>query len=368
MQPSFLLRPSHAFRWSRCAASVHFEANVPTEPDSDAAREGTAAAWVADCVLKGDADSAVDLLGREHKNGWLVTSDMVEHVQDYIDFVRSLGGITTTEQFVRLNDFIAGTLDASTALSTSGVLHVNDLKYGYRIVDVFECDQLIIYGAAEMLRLMAPPYSNGWQPSKIILGIYQPRAFHPDGIYRTWELTPETLWQHANRLVEAGLKVFAPNPVATPGPQCRDCRAIGSCVAAQQTLYAAFQYIENIRQAHMGATDIGKELRFLNSIETILDARKAAIESEAETRLRKGEHIPGWGIKPRYGHRKFKYDPATIKALTGIDPTVTSCCTPAELERRGANVELVSALSDTPTVGYKLQPVTDKDIRKAFNK
>jgi hypothetical protein len=360
------LRPSHAYRWSNCAAAPTFEEKIPVEPDSDAAREGTAAAWVADCVLKGDAASAADLLGREHKNGWLVGPDMVEHVQGYIDHVRSRGGMTTSETFVRLNDFIAGTLDASTALSSTGYLYVTDLKYGFDIVDVFENVQLIIYGAAEMLRLMqAHP---GWRPVKIELGIYQPRAFHPDGIYRTFTLTPEELWQRAQDLIERGARALIPNPVAMPGKHCRHCRAIGSCVAVAHTIYRSFQVVEDVRQKHLTGPELARELDFLDLMKVIFDARRKAIEAEGETRVRSGEYVPGWSIMPVYGHRKWTADVGKIHALTGINPIEQSTMTPAALERAGAGVEIVKKLAETPVVRHRLDRVTQRDIDRAFRK
>lgn len=354
-----MLRPSQAHRWSRCAASVPFEAAIMPEPDSDAAREGTAAAWVADCVLKGDAGSAEDMLGREHKNGWLVTPDMVQHVQGYIDFIRSLGGMTTTETFVRINEFIAGTLDASTAISSIGSLFVTDLKYGFRIVDVFENVQLILYGFGECIRLNIIPL-------KIILGIYQPRAFHPDGIYRTFELTYPQLYQFATDIIAAGYRALQPNPLATPGTQCRDCRAINSCVAVTHSLYAAYQFVADVRQQHLNGVELGKELDFLRRLEPIFKARLAALQSEGEARIRTGEHIPNWGVKPTYGHRKFTVSAEHVKMLTGIDPTAQAMVTPAELERRGANPVTLGLITETPVVGHKLQPFTQRDFDKAF--
>ena len=86
-----LLRPSAAHRWWRCSASIS-ATRLPDalpEEDQDAAREGTCAAWVAECVINGDASSAADMLGRSHENGWEVDDDMVRHVQEYM-FLRAV--------------------------------------------------------------------------------------------------------------------------------------------------------------------------------------------------------------------------------------------------------------------------------------
>lgn len=354
------LRPSNAWRWSNCAAAPIFESRVPPQPDSDAAREGTAAAWVAECVLKGDAHSAEDMNGETHANGWLVTPEMVYYVQGYIDLIKSRGGVTTAEQFVRLTDFIAGTLDSSTSLS-GATLFVDDLKYGFRIVEIFENPQLIIYGAAELMRLGNPASITSVQ-----LGIYQPRAFHPDGIYRTWRLTVDQLFDQARRLIEAGTRCQDPQPVATPGRHCFECAAATSCAALAHTLYSGFHIVSNPHQRKMNGAEIAAELDFLALLAKMLDARKTAVESEGETRIRSGEHIPGYHVEERKGDRRFAWSPSAIEAFTGVKAVKEVPITPAALEREGVPPDLVNALAVRPTIGYKLKRLPANAFRKAF--
>lgn len=358
------LRPSHSYRWSNCAAAPTFEAGSPIEPDSDAAREGTCAAALADACLRGNFD-AINMLGTTHANGWLITSDMCQHVQSYVALIRSRGGITTTEQFVRLNEFIAGTLDASTALDSVGVLHVTDLKYGFRIVEVFELPQLIIYGAAECLR----QWKLGVRIDTVSLEIYQPRAFHPDGILRAWVIPVTELFIYANDLIFKGEQCQKSQPIATPGRHCRDCRATTSCVAFIHSIYTAVERIESWRQKHRTADELAKDLNVLEYAESLIKTARASLETEAISRMGKGEHIAGWHVKERYGNRRFRYDPAVIQGLTGVSAfEKPKAVTPAELERRGANVDVVALLTDTPSIGRSLQSMPENYIRKAFEK
>lgn len=350
-------RPSSSYMWSRCAAQPLFSSRSPKQPESDAAREGTCAAWVADCVLKGDAGSAADMTGETHANGWLVTPDMVEQVQGYVDLVKGRGGVTTAEQFVRLSEHIAGTFDSSTS-STTGTLHVDDLKYGMKIVEAWENTQVIIYGAAELLRLNDPFITH------VTLGIYQPRAFHPEGIYRTWTLTVAELMEHAERLIQASLRCQDPQPIATPGSHCEYCDAATSCTALAHSNYAAYSVIEARTQRHMTAEELARELEFLTLAEDMLKARKSATEAEAEERM-KTEHIPGWHMKDRKGHRKFTVDPDVVQMLTGVNPYKQVVMTPAEFEKEAPGlVKAVEHLARAPVIGRKLARVP----RNYFNK
>lgn len=359
------LRPSSSYRWTRCAASPTFEGRSAEQAPSDAAREGTCAAWVADSVLKSVWVTAADMVGLTHENGWLVTPDMAHHVQKYIDLIRSFGGSVAAEQFVRLTDFIAGTFDTSVVGSmTSNVLRIIDLKYGVKIVEVFNNTQVIIYAGAELIRLGHPA-----SITHVELGIYQPRAFHPDGIYRTWTLTVADLWRHVEWIVDRGNACQVPNPVATPGPQCDYCRATTSCAALAMSNYRNYSIIEDDRQRHMTTEELTAELNFLDDAARILKARKSAVETEATERMKLGEHVSSWVLENGKGNRKFDVDPLVVLALTGVNPYgEPTTVTPAELERRGANPDVVECLTSRPNTGFKLKRMSENYIEKAFSK
>lgn len=356
------LRPSASYRWTRCPASPSFEERTTPEPDSDAAREGTCAAWVADCVLKDIAPSTKEMVGLTHPNGWLVTPDMAFHIQRYVDLIRSYGGSVSAEQFVRLTDFIAGTLDTSIAAEAeASILRVKDLKYGMQIVEVFENPQLLIYAGAELMRLGHPPHVT-----EVEVAIYQPRAFHPEGIHRVWKMTTAELWERLRWIVERGNECQKPNPIATPGPQCDHCKARSSCAALAFSNYRNFQIVEDHRQRHMTAEELTAELDFLDDASRLLKARKSAVEAEALQRM-KTEHITGWTVESGKGNRVFKYDPETVRVMTGFDPSKVVTVTPAELERMGASPDAVNALSRRPDTGFKLKRMTKNYLAKVFS-
>lgn len=355
------LRPSSSYRWTRCAASASFEADQPEEPPSDEAREGTAAAWVADCVLRGDAFEAADLIGRTHTNGHLVTLDMAFHVQKYIDAIRALGGSVSPEQFVRLNEFIAGTLDSSIVFWASPLLRVKDLKFGFEIVEPYLNTQLLIYTGAELIRLGFPAHIT-----HVEMSIFQPRAHHPDGIDRKWTITVAELWQHIAWIIERGTACQQPNPIATPGPHCDYCRAAASCVALGHSVYKTFAALQDTRQKRMNAAELALELTFLDLAKKLIEARRGAIVAEGEARIKQGENVPGWTMKPTYGHRQFTIEPSVIHVLTGVDPVKKITMSPAELEREGVNPDIVNKFARAPIVAHKLKPVTARDVAKAF--
>lgn len=356
------LRPSQAHRWAHCAAFPSWESGMPPQVPGDAAREGTCAAWVAECVLLGDATDCNDMIGKTHKNGWLVTEDMAANVQSFVDIIQKRGGEIRSEHQVTFCDNphirIVGTLDTSNHVITDkGLLYVDDLKYGYRIVEVRENPQLIIYAAALLMHLPANTVNL------VQLSIYQPRAFHHDGPYRKWVVSPEELMEHAQKLVNAAWQCYQPDPVATPGKWCQDCPLAARCSALAHTTYAMIDTITGRKQREMTPEELSKELIFFEDAEAIFKARTKAIKAEAEARVRQTA-IPGWRMANQIGHRKFTVEGPMIQLLTGINPYEQKLVTPTELERRGASRVVLDKITMKPNIGHKL---VRSDTAEIFN-
>jgi len=357
------LRPSSSHRWTKCFAYPRFIYTLPPQLSGDAAREGTCAAWLAERVIKGEVQKCSDLLGESHENGWLIENDMVSYIQDYVDHIVSRGGKIDVERKVRLNEMIAGTPDAYAVLQDD-VLYGDDLKFGFEIVDPFMNTQLIIYMGAIIRQFMK--YERNIR--KVVLGIYQPRPYHPDGVYRTWEITPEELMMHVREIEECGHACQMPNSLATPGPHCNHCEAAASCVALTHSVYKAFATIDDERQGHLTPLELSRELDFISRAEKLITSRKKALETEAIARMKSSQDIPTYGFEERYGNRVFTKPADIIKAVTGRDPASGKLCTPAELIRRGANKNTVYNMSQTPRIAPKLKKLSVDHYSKLFEK
>lgn len=359
---NFRLPPSSSHRWSNCALTMQASQAYPEPPEGDEAREGTCAAWVAQMVLTGQAADCAALVGTTHENGWLVSKDMAADVQGYVATILKRGGTTSCEKFVTLSTdpLIAGTLDLSATVANIPTLYVDDLKYGRKIVEVRNNTQLIIYAGA-ILKKYAPGTFNLVQ-----LGIYQPRAFHRDGVYRKWVVSVSDLERMVGWIIESGRRAYQPNPTATPGEWCEYCPVATRCEALAHTNYARISLVHSQAHRDMTALELSRELAFLEQADATLKARKKAVEAEAEQRARK-ENIPGYRLESGKGKRRFNVPAEVIRMLTGKDPyEPQELCTPAELIRRGASKDVVHKLSIVPSTGMKLVKFDADDIAAAF--
>lgn len=360
----FILRCSGAGRWARCAFSAHLERhpNALPDTDEDAAAEGTCAAWVAETVINGDATCVDDLVGRVHKNGVEVDADMARHLDGYIRMAQGrhsaraevYGELPVTDQVK-----IAGTSDLW-SWSSPVDFHIDDLKYGYGIIEPTTL-QLTAY--------MALAYAAGVRAPIWHLGIYQPRAVHSAGIYRTRVLTLADVETEVAALVQTAHQIATGLAAgAQPGSHCGHCQGAHMCEALTHSVYSMWQPVTSRAIHEPTDQQLADELDMIDRMSDLIKARKAAVEAEAQQRMNTGRLVPGWAMMPTKGKRKFRFPGEVVQALTGIDPFDKVLCTPAELERRGAPKAVADALSTTPTVGYKLARYDSRVIDALFRK
>lgn len=351
------LNAHNADRWMTCRKSAHLDRERADEM-SDSAKEGICAAWVAETIIEGDATCAEDLVGKVHLD-WEVTPDMARHIDPYVEMILSRkdprAEIERTVESTVIR--MSSRLDAESWLD-DGTLCIDDLKYGFRVVEPTTWQLAVELAMRYFLDLPVP--------DKIQLGIYQPRAVHHLGIYRTTTLTRDQAIANASLINNRAVEIAEGDDTATPGPHCAGCAGAAECDALTQSVYAMWAPVE--KRTHTVPTNqqLADELEMLDAMGKMMKARRAAVEAEVEGRMRQQQVVPGWAKMPIQGKRMFTVDADTIRTMTGIDPTDRELVTPAELERRGAKKSIVDMITKKPNVGHKLTRVDERAIAKMF--
>lgn len=365
-----MLTLSTSHLWTKCALSASLSRGTgtgdgPFVPDvdqeaSEAKREGIAADWVANGVLRGDASAAGDYLGETAPNGWVVTPDMVAHVQGYIDYCQSRGKVVQAQVPVNIPQlYIRGIVD-SQIVADSSTLEIIDLKYGYRIVEALWNPQLL--GGA--IGLFDPEKHDS-----VRLTIYQPRPAHPDGKARSWEMDEQELTTAYQWLAGKASAALSPGAKGTPGgAYCRDCDGRGRCEALTTASYAAFDWVRGSAMTAMDARQLGDEMTFLDEALELIKARHGGVKAEVEGRMKRGEYIPGHAWDVRLGDREFDVPLEVVEEKTGIKPYKLVPMSPAELERAGADPDEVSELTTRRFAGRKLVRMTPTFFARMFPK
>jgi hypothetical protein len=343
------LGASKAERWMNCPGSIRLSRDMP-DSKSSFAQEGTAAhSLAARALLKGlDADVWLDT----EIEGVLVTDEMCDAVQVYLDHVRerrvelaALGGTTQdimVEQRFDLSPLnppgeMFGTADCVLVGGNGIFIECDDYKHGVGVVvDAEENEQLMYYclGALVELRGRITVKPEGFRVT-----IVQPRAFHPDGIIRSYEFGYDELLAFKKRLFAAAIETGKPDAPLAVGSWCRFCPALPVCPAqeahAVELAQAEFSALPAELPPPPERLSEEQILTVLNKGSIVIDWIRE-VYGYAQTLLEAGEPVPGWKLVPRRATRKWK-DPvkATVWCEEHVDepyqdPKLKS---PAQIEK-----------------------------------
>jgi hypothetical protein len=283
---------------------------------------------------------------------FVITEEMASAVDDYlftIDSIDRYGYIETRIEHSSVPGF-GGTVDYFTE-STDRV-HVADFKYGAGVpVDVVENEQLACYG------LLAIDKFRGGEISDVTLTIVQPRAEHPDGPIRSWVASKEYLESLLERIYYVATHKGERALVA--GKHCRWCPGKADCKELYQLTVtsAKDEFAEPGMTPELAASIMSKA----DSIRSYLDA----VEKWAHGQLDKGVNVPGYKLVNSFGHRRFRYDEATIlrklrrKGLGKKQVYKSVMLSPTQLEKVVAK-DVLAPLVERPHLGTTVVPETDK--------
>ena len=331
-------------RWVPCPASPALEAPFPDAKSPEAA-EGTAAHWVAAQVLS-NYHTLDELTDRAAPNGMIVTGEMVEHLQLYLDIVPS--GVVV-ERLIPSG--VAGVEDGTPdALRVDGRHgHIWDLKYGWSIVEARGNWQLACYAVALYAK-------HGWELDSVTCHIVQPRPYHVDGRVRSWKITRDEATALRDTLLQATGAAYLPNSKAVTGPHCRNCRALHVCEAARRAGLNAVDVAYQGQSVDVKGAALSSELRTLKRAADAIKLRLDAMESHAISTIDAGGIVPGWSLERAYGRRSWINDSkvTALEAISGVDLHERKSISPAQAEKRGVDKTLVKQFTTTPETGRKL--------------
>lgn len=367
-----IAQPSSLARTLQCHGHIKLEALYPEDETSQEAREGTAAHWALADVLNGRPVAE----GQITDTGFVLTREMVEASETVLRWVHTCiaqhGGeqpVMMVEQRLppssRLHPECWGTPDVVLYFPNAQRMYVLDLKYGHGWVEVWENEQLAAYAALAMDSMGLSDLTLS-----LVLVIYQPRSFHPDGPHREWRLMAHELRGLVNRLSNAVHSALGPDPQLKVGPECTYCRARHACPALQAK---ALQSIDRSRAAvpfDLPPLALGIELADVRAAIKALEARETGLAGQAEGMLMRGEAVPHWALESKPGPLAWTVTVAEVLALGDMlgvplaKPRDT--ITPTQAKAKGLDESILAAYAERPRGAAKLVPRNDDDARRIF--
>jgi len=332
-----LLGGSSASRWVNCPGSVFFLKNMPPEPSSPAAREGTKAHEIAEIVLEDFLSHKINGTDPDIRAHLTGTNElMLEAAQGYKDAVweKILGGSITGKVYGMEESFV---LD--TSLDMSGIVDfwaiyiddrgkrvacVVDFKYGYYPVPVDKNMQLGFYACALREELIRA----GKDIDYVRAAIYQPRAKNQEA-YSETRFTAKQLSTLKKAFFKAAKQIFVEEkPKFKVGPWCKFCGAQGVCDTYQKELSSksSLMLVNAKEQVLPEPTKMSDDAlaKIVNNYDA-LEAFIGSVKKHVISRCLNGKPVNGFKVIAGPTRRKWKEDEDQIvqsfSTKYGICPT-----------------------------------------------
>jgi Protein of unknown function (DUF2800) len=349
------LGASGAERWMNCPGSVTLlqRLDLPRTEEPEYRSLGTSAHSVGYEALVSGKD-AWEFAGEKH-GAHEADAEIMHAVQVYIEECRSL--ITPTAKVyyefnIAAPDFhpdFYGTLDFAVVDGTT--LSVRDYKHGVGVAVDCAWNPQLMYYAYGLLR-------HHPEIETVVLGVVQPRAFHPEGSIRRWSVDAGALRAWADQELRPAMERTATDQALDAGPWCRFCPAKLVC----PLLVSLFGAAANARRTDvptLSDESLGLSYQFVPAVKSYIKA----LEEETQRRLMVGKTCPGTKLVNKRANRIWKQGAeGQLQIEFGQDVwTKPELKSPAQLEELGVRAKkVVAEWAYTPVNGYTVALASDK--------
>lgn len=358
------LGASSAKRWMTCTGSVTLinllNASARAEgyeyepEDPDWRRDGIQAHELAAHCL----NASIDTWEADPVQWPALTVNMMQAVQVYLDFVRSIRGYN--QRFVEFklhrsefHEQCFGTVDCALQDRKWG-LHVIDYKHGIGILVEVENNLQLMYYAFMVIDELDD--FNDEEP--VTLTIVQPRmSWIEGGKPRSWTTTVGYIKTWANEVLKPAMVRTSVERYLSTGEHCRFCPAKAICPG----FLAVANKARQLTIAEVKAMSDEVLAACLADIAVIRMAPKMLMDEARHRTINQAAVIPGWKLVPALADRMWK-DGAPVADKYGFQPQKIK--SPAQVEDLEGGKEFVAEWAFRPDAGYELVPKGDR--RKAI--
>lgn len=315
------LSPSASERWLACPASIRMEAEVPEQPDSVYAREGTCAHELGEIKVRhafGHISRAMyDARLLRWRKAWAVDErtefEMDVHTEAYVELIKERAALYPNTQVMveqRLDTGVPtcwGTSDV--VLASPHHVEIVDLKYGTGVqVEAEGNSQLRLYALGAL-----DAYGDVLGDTEVVRStVFQPRLDHT----LTEELTPKALREWRESILPIAAEALGESARFGPSEAaCRWCPASGRCRAQLESIFEDEATDFAASPILLTDAELADVLDRMGAIKDWLQAVEEAALARAYT---EGHELPGWKVVLSGGKRSLKDHEAAIEHLVTV--------------------------------------------------
>ena len=344
MQHSKIVGGSTAKRVINCPGSVALVAEMPPQPSSSYAEEGT--------LLH---DEISNFLG-DLDYRFTCSQDLIEDkLKPALDLLDEIDPDKTMEYEVEtrvgFGDLLPGVFGSTDLMGRIGnKAIILDWKFGAGVpVPAEENEQLMFYAAAAMRTPEAQWVFDG--ATEVELVIIQPPTI------KRWTTTIARIKEFEQTLVRAVKIAQQPDAPLKNGDHCRWCAAKPVCPVMTGA-------VDRAVAIKMDKIDVDKIGAYLHNADLLEDWIKD-LRSLAEEMMKKGKPVPGWKMVPKRATRSWvKEEDAKVALLQHLKESEvieTKLVSPAAAEKllKAQKLKLPDGLTVAISSGNTIAPESD---------
>lgn len=333
------------------------------ERDTTVRDEGVAADWLVGQVHSG-AFTVEELIDRKAANGVYITAEMVEYLEDYLDWTLDCRGQIEVDTSHGAHAWrINGRADHVYYDPVLKSLYISDLKYGWSIVEPKDNWTLISHALGFIAN----------NPTAVVehikFFIHQPRAYHAEGRVRHHEITRAELNAYWDQIATTLSNL---SDTLNTGSHCRNCPKLVNCPAARNAMLNTIDASERAFTDKLDNAELSFQLDDVNRAINVLKQQQKAYQELALHRLKQGEIVNNYAPRVDQTNRQWQkhVTPEMLLAMTGKELSKPAqLITPAQAEKAGVPKEVVASLTERHTKGVKLVRVdANSNAKKLFEK
>jgi hypothetical protein len=346
MQHSKIVGGSTAKRVINCPGSVALVAEMPPQPSSSYAEEGT--------LLHDEISRFLGDLEYRFTCSQELIQDKLWPALDLLDEIDPDKTMEyAVETRVGFGDLLPGVFGSTDLMGRIGnKAIILDWKFGSGVpVPAEENEQLMFYAAAAMRTPEAQWVFDG--ATEVELVIIQPPTI------KRWTTTIERIKQFEQTLIRAVKIAEQPDAPLKNGDHCRWCSAKPVCPVMTGA-------VDRAVAIKMDKIDVDKIGAYLHNAD-LLEAWIKDLRALAEEMMKKGKPVKGWKMVPKRATRQWVDEQSTIdvlrsQGLDSIDYMKQELLSPAQMEKllKKSKLtlppELVVAVSSGTTIAPESDP------------